>query len=452
MNTHSTIRNFIISLAILAVAAAAGAADLERHNPYTVLGLQIRTNLIPEQTAGVQALSMDRIPPTVFQEIVPCRLVSTLQDDHYAQPWGGTMFAPQESRAYNATGMLIDGNWTNPCSDQIPNNAIALSLRLQTHTPQDTGIVWLTAPSDPLRQPALPFVKATDAMDEANVMLAGGRFSVMVDAPTDLTVDVIGYFLVDPNGYGQRGEKGEKGDTGATGAQGLKGDKGDQGDPGVAGAQGDKGDRGETGAQGAQGIQGEKGDKGDRGETGAQGAQGIQGEKGDKGDRGETGAQGAPGIQGEKGDKGDRGETGAQGAQGIQGEKGDKGDRGETGAQGAQGAKGDKGDRGEAGPAGTQGAQGPMGPMGPMGPQGPKGEDGKDGKGISIKSSGTLTFPPPGSITIHDSSVTRTSVIIVQYVEVSNGNAIALESQSDGSFVASGSPNKKFKYYVFNLQ
>jgi hypothetical protein len=84
--------------------------------------------------------------------------------------------------------------------------------------------------------------------------------------------------------------------------------------------------------------------------------------------------------------------------------------------------------------------------MGPKGDQGPAGTP-----GISIVT-GTRTFPPPGQITIYESSVTTSSAIILVYTEVSNGNALAVASQHSGSFVASGSPNKPFKYIILNAR
>jgi hypothetical protein len=63
---------------------------------------------------------------------------------------------------------------------------------------------------------------------------------------------------------------------------------------------------------------------------------------------------------------------------------------------------------------------------------------------------GTSTFPPPGSITINHSKIRSDSVIILIYTEVSNGNALGVASQRAGSFVASGSPNKPFKYIILN--
>lgn len=93
-----------------------------------------------------------------------------------------------------------------------------------------------------------------------------------------------------------------------------------------------------------------------------------------------------------------------------------------------------------------------MGPQGLQGPAGQNGKDGKDGKAGVIMSSGGNTFPPPGQIQINDSNVTPGSFIILQYSEVSNGNAIAVASQGNGWFIASGSPNKPFQYVVLTPQ
>jgi hypothetical protein len=63
---------------------------------------------------------------------------------------------------------------------------------------------------------------------------------------------------------------------------------------------------------------------------------------------------------------------------------------------------------------------------------------------------GESVFPPPGQITIRHHAIRSNSVIIPIYTVVSNGNAIGVSSQRDGSFVATGSPNKPFKYVIFN--
>jgi hypothetical protein len=44
------------------------------------------------------------------------------------------------------------------------------------------------------------------------------------------------------------------------------------------------------------------------------------------------------------------------------------------------------------------------------------------------------------------------SVVILNYTDAgSNGNALALISQGEGSFETSGSPNRCFQYAVFNM-
>lgn len=424
--------NFFINMlvaifATLTFATAAMAADtaaagdsMERHNPYTVLGHQLRSQLTLEalhEQAMADGTRRTALQPTLFQEIVPCRLVSTFEADEYAKQWGPGPYNKNETRSYYSTGVLVDGDFINPCSEQIPVNAVALSLRLSSRDSLENGTLWLSEgdmASEPMA--ALPFEAKADAQDEADVLLHDGRFAIRSDAATHLVIDVIGYFIPDQYGAGIQGERGEKGE------------KGDRGADGVAGAQGEKGDKGDRGETGAQGSVGPKGDKGDRGEDGAQGVAGAKGEKGDKGEAGAKGEKGADGVAGSKGEKGEKGDTGAQGA------------RGEKGADGAQGPKGENGDRG------------PMGPMGPQGPKGDKGEQGPAGEAGITMITGNRTFPPPGEITIYEPSVNSNSVIILIYTQVSNGNALGVASQRNGSFVASGSPNKPFKYIILNAR
>ena len=444
---------FFVAIVLIAVfiPILAVAGEREKHNPYTVIGMQVRSNLLPE-TPGAMG---EDIGPLVFQEIIPCRFVSTLEKDNYDDPWGGKDFQIMEARTYFPKGILLSAKgWENPCSEHVPMDSVAVALRLMSHSAPGEGAVYL-APASTYRTqnvPALWFQGGQDEMREANVVLRNDAFTLTVDQSTHLTVDIIGYFKKDPNGYGakgdkgdngDRGEKGEKGDRGEAGAQGSKGDKGDRGDAGAQGLNGERGDKGEKGDAGAQGLNGERGDKGDKGDAGAQGLQGDRGEKGDKGDAG------AQGLQGDRGEKGDKGEAGAQGLQGDRGEKGDKGD---AGAQGLNGERGDKGDKGEKGDNGDQGTAGAQGEQGPQGPQGPKGDKGDPGTGVVGTIGGPYMFPPGGSITITDANVTTNSFIILTYVEVSNGNALAVESVSNGSFVASGSPNKWFKYIVLTVQ
>jgi hypothetical protein len=440
MNTINRISKSAIA-AIIMIASFTGsvnAQELKSYNPYTVVGHQLRSELITQSPFGGEAPV--KMGPTLFQEVVPCMFVSTLDEDKYPAPWGGKAFQAKESRTYFPIGILVSGDFTNPCSEVVPEKAIAVALRITAFDPNGSGAVYV-APSTftSYSYPAVQFKDGHDARREADVALHAGGFRVEPNEDTHVVIEIIGYFIPDAS-------QGNVGPQGAQGAKGEKGDKGDKGDPGVAGAQGNAG---------AQGEKGDKGDKGDPGVAGAQGNAGAQGEKGDKGDKGEAGAQGLKGDKGEAGAQGLKGDKGEAGAQGLKGDKGEagaqglKGDKGDAGAQGAQGLKGDKGDRGDNGAQGAQGPQGPMGLQGPAGPQGPQGPAGPV-SGLTMVTSGKLVFPPGGTITITDANVRANSVIIPYYVELSNGNAIAIAVIGNGQFVASGSPNKAFRYAVFN--
>jgi hypothetical protein len=375
-NRRSIVVQIVIAIVLIAsfVPAAMGGQHKE-YNPYTVLGMQIRTQLLPE-TPGAEGVELG---PLVFQEIVPCRFVSTLEEDKYEDPWGPEAFQIHERRTYYPKGELVAANgWTNPCSRHVPADAVAVALRLMSHGPDHSGNMFLAPAHGTSLKPSLVFTGGKNEMKEANVVLRDDGFTMSVDQSTHMTIDIIGYFERDEMGYGVKGEKG------------------------------DAGEKGETGEQGLQGLQGERGEKGDRGETGAQGVQGLQGERGEKGDRGETGAQGIQGDRGEKGETGERGLQGERGAQGL------------PGAPGQKGEKGDKGDKGDVGVRGSIG--------------------------------GPYVFPPGGSLYIADPNVTQNSFIILTYIDVSNGNALGIESQSNGSFVATGSPNKPFQYIVLTIE
>jgi hypothetical protein len=444
MNTNQIVRNIHRLAAIVAIASFAIVARAETsiHNPYTVRGVQIRTNLLPEQSSSAYSTMQlnAAVGPTLFQELVPCRFVSTLDPDQYPQRWGGQPFQISESRMYQPIGYLADGSFKNPCSELIPENAVALAVRLASYQPSGDGSVYLSPiNTQTINQPALLFKQGYDTLQEATVVLHDRSFVVTTqEQATELTIDIIGFFIADDSTRGAKGDKGDEGATGAMGPKGAQGDRGAQGERGLDGAQGPQG---LDGVQGPQGLNGEKGDQGERGLQGERGEQGLNGTKGDKGDQGERGEQG---LNGAKGDKGDQGERGLQGEKGSQGERGLQGEKGSQGERGLQGEKGSQGERGFQGEKGSQGERGPQGPMGPQGPQGPQGVP-----GVTM-SVGTSTFPPPGNITISDSSIRANSVIIVMYIEVSNGNACGVASQKNGSFVATGSPNKPFKYVILN--
>jgi len=405
-------RNLFVSAAITATllfsaSARADQADkyTKPHEPFTAYGMQVRMSLInPINNTDQSALI-----PTVFQEIAPCRLTSTLTLEAYASQWGGPSYQANESRRYTGRGWLGADNFINPCSEVVPNNAIGLVGRFTVTSTAGDGEVHIdpTNASSSHAATVLKFHKGQTLMFEAGVMFAGdGSFDVATwYAGADVQIDVLGYLIADPaptaGPQGPQGEKGDKGDTGAIGPQGAKGDKGDTGAIGPQGAKGDKGDAGAIGPQGP------------KGDTGAVGP------KGDKGD------MGAVGPQGPKGDTG------------------------------ADGPKGDKGDTGIAGLQGPAGPQGPMGPMGPMGPQGPKGDPGRDGRNGMTAIKGSACYPPGNNanstLSVLDDSVTASSIVILNYTDPnSNGQAQALVGQGAGHFETTGAPNTCFQYVVIN--
>ena len=289
MNSPKVFTSFLIMLALTLSAPFAMAEEPATHNPYTVLGVQLRAALIANSADGASPVT---VGPAVFQEIVPCRLISTLDADHYSQLWGRPAFAPNESRSYRATGALVDGVWTNPCSQLIPDNALAVAARVWAVGPVTTSepaVLWVTpgngaAPDDMSK---IVLRESAQTAAEATFVLHNHMFTMTSQfAGADYLVDIIGYFLPDPWGRGDKGAKGDTGPAGPQGQQGLQGLKGDKGDTGAQGIQGEKGERGADGAQGVAGAAGPQGLKGDKGDTGAQG---IQGEKGE---RGADGAQG----------------------------------------------------------------------------------------------------------------------------------------------------------------
>ena len=61
----------------------------------------------------------------MFQEIIPCRFVSTLEADKYRDPWGGKEFQIMESRTYYPKGVLVSSDgWENPCSEHVPSDSV----------------------------------------------------------------------------------------------------------------------------------------------------------------------------------------------------------------------------------------------------------------------------------------------------------------------------------------
>src|SRR5258708_15656488 len=193
------------------------------------------------------------VQPTVFQEIAPCRLLSTRTVDRYDTPWGGSSYLPNESRFYRSRGVLETPVFVDPCSEAIPNEAIGIVGRFTVTPGEGDGEVHIDSsqPASPNATTVFKFRMGEVLMLEAGVMFGpGGTFGVATwNAGADVTIDVLGYLLPDP---APAGEKGDKGDQGYQGYQGATGAKGDKGDIGATGAKGNKGDIGAAGAKGDQ--------------------------------------------------------------------------------------------------------------------------------------------------------------------------------------------------------
>jgi hypothetical protein len=96
------------------------------------------------------------------------------------------------------------------------------------------------------------------------------------------------------------------------------------------------------------------------------------------------------------------------------------------------------------------GTPGPRGPAGPAGPAGRQGEPGPAGDRLTFPSSQTRRFPRSGRRRIEDAHVMPSSVILVQYVGRAGRRPTAVAQVQAGSFVAKGSPGRRFDYVVFN--
>jgi Collagen triple helix repeat (20 copies) len=116
----------------------------------------------------------------------------------------------------------------------------------------------------------------------------------------------------------------------------------------------------------------------------------------------------------------------------------------EAGPPGEQGPPGPTGPTGPAGPTGPPGPAGPAGLPGSAGPAGPPGDQ------LSFPSPETRSFSKQGRRRVRDTHVTTSSVVMIQYVGAGGRRPTSVTQQKVGSFVAVGSPNRRFRYVVYN--
>jgi hypothetical protein len=114
------------------------------------------------------------------------------------------------------------------------------------------------------------------------------------------------------------------------------------------------------------------------------------------------------------------------------------------------GTTGPAGPPGEPGPKGDQGDPGPAGERGPAGPQGEPGRSAASSGVSTFASKRSRSFGRTGRVQVRDPNVRASSTIIVQYVGEPGRRPTAVSRIRKGSFVAVGSPKRRFRYVVHN--
>src|SRR5207244_8333187 len=116
-----------VLLSTISVRAEAPDKFKKPHEPFTAYGMQVRMSIVNP----INHLWQKEYQPTVFQEIAPCRLSSTIIPDKYDRPWGGPGYLPNEARQYPSRGVLETVTFVNPCSEAIPDDAIGIVGRFE---------------------------------------------------------------------------------------------------------------------------------------------------------------------------------------------------------------------------------------------------------------------------------------------------------------------------------
>ena len=407
MRTRRPLRfGLMLALALAFLFPLAGFADTPRdltesHEPFTVKGMRMRSDIVLHMNNPFHPENLN-MGPALFQEIAPCTLVNTLETAEYPVPWGGPALVPFEARKYFVSGWMQNGDFINPCSNQIPPNALAVVARVFVFNAHGDATLYATPAQwlPKLGVPVMDFQDGDNGLREEVAIMNRNGIQFYADfknvsgllpeeMKVDLIVELIGFYVPDEllGGDGIKGDKGDKGE------QGIAGPTGPQGEIGPIGPEGPAGPLGPEGPEGPQGLQGIQGDTGPQGETGAIGPIGPEGPIGPIGPQGETGAIGPIGPEGPIGPQGLQGEIGPQGSVGPQGEIGPAGPIGPQGLQGATGPMGPQGLQGlqgEIGPQGSVGPQGEIGPAGPIGPQGLQGLQGEIGPQGSVGPQGEV--------------------------------------------------------------
>jgi Collagen triple helix repeat (20 copies) len=214
-----------------------------------------------------------------YVSIVPCRIVDTRIS-------GGPLGAG-ETRTFGVNSGSTQGGSSCTVYSGIIPSALSLNVTVdataQAGAPQSGFLTVLPQNSGGTSWMNYVGGQTIANAGVATINSADGTFAIHVQNPTNLVVDVFGYYVPASTIVGATGATGA---TGAAGAPGATGATGSTGASGLAGA------TGPTGAIGATGATGATGSIGLAGMTGATGATGPTGLTGPTGATGSTGATG----------------------------------------------------------------------------------------------------------------------------------------------------------------
>lgn len=241
--------------------AASLAGSLDGLRGVIAQALTVPTEASAAGSTHAKTVSADA--DLAYTPVVPCRLVDT-------RVIGGPI-ATNASRDYkvwvSSGGFTGQGGDASNCA--IPPNPAAVVVNLSAVQAAGTGnlTAWATGGTQPmtsvlnyvgdefaLSNGAIIKVCTPDCVDQLTIGTNG-----LASAPTDVIVDVVGYFMVPAVSSGPTGATGPIGPTGATGSVGATGPTGFAGATGATGFTGLTGPTGPTGATGATGSTGATG-------------------------------------------------------------------------------------------------------------------------------------------------------------------------------------------------
>jgi len=252
-----------------------------------------------------------------FVPVPPCRVADTRTGSGFTGAFGPPAMATSTTRSFPILSSV--------CKIPATAQAYALNLTIVPSAPVQYITVWPTGQA----MPNASTLNAPTGLTTANAatIQAGtnGAVSVYVAGPTNVIIDISGYWVPFSSVVGTPGPAGAQGPIGLTGPAGPTGATGVTGKTGAVGPAGPTGSQGPIGPAGAAGAAGLPGSIGPQGPAGAQGPQGIAGTPGVNGAVGLAGAIGPQGPAGIAGPSGAPGIAGPQGPIGLQGPPGTSG-------------------------------------------------------------------------------------------------------------------------------